>query len=97
MDVRALSLGACSFVDVGEPERAIEWAERVLQLFPEDMSALANSACVYARLGHTTKALDLLEKMFAKGWGKRDWVEHDPDYDILRDDPRFQKLLAKLK
>jgi len=24
-------------------------------------------------------------------------VEHDPDYDVLRDDPRFKKLLPKLK
>jgi hypothetical protein len=22
---------------------------------------------------------------------------HDPDYDTLRDDPRFKKLLARLK
>ena len=29
--------------------------------------------------------------------GKRDWVEHDPDYDALRDDPRFIQLLARLK
>jgi adenylate cyclase len=39
----------------------------------------------------------LLERVFARGWGKRDWVDHDPDYDILRDDPRFQKLVARLK
>jgi hypothetical protein len=25
------------------------------------------------------------------------WVEHDPDYDILRDAPRFKKLLARIK
>jgi hypothetical protein len=31
------------------------------------------------------------------GWGKRDWVEQDPDYDSLRDDLRFQQLLARLK
>ena len=43
------------------------------------------------------EALELLERVFARGWGKRDWVEHDPDYDILRDDPRFKRLLAKLK
>jgi hypothetical protein len=27
----------------------------------------------------------------------RDWVDHDPDYDILRDDARFQALVAHLK
>jgi hypothetical protein len=43
------------------------------------------------------EALELLERVFTRGWGKRDWVEHDPDYDILRDDPRFKKLLARLK
>ena len=26
-----------------------------------------------------------------------DWIEHDPDYDILRDDRRFKNLLARLK
>ena len=47
--------------------------------------------------GPQGRGLDLLERVFAKGWGKRDWVEHDPDYDLLRDEPRFKKLLANLK
>lgn len=33
----------------------------------------------------------------ARGWGKLDWIEHDPDYETLRGDPRFQALLAKLR
>jgi hypothetical protein len=61
------------------------------------MSTLINGACLHANSGKKEKALDLLERVFARGWGKRDWVEHDPDYESLRDDPRFQSLLEKLK
>ena len=56
-------------------------------------SSGADVQAVGRQLGVAT----LLERVFSKGWGKRDWVEHDPDYDILRDDPRFKKLLARLK
>ena len=43
------------------------------------------------------EALDLLERVFARGWGKCDWVARDPDYDSLRDEPRFQRLIVGLK
>jgi adenylate cyclase len=56
-----------------------------------------NAACLHLKLKHKEEALLLLERVFARGWGKRDWIENDPDYDILRDDPRFQELLEKLK
>ena len=51
------------------------------------MGALLNAACLRARLGQKGEALALLERVFAKGWGKRDWIEHDPDYEILRGEP----------
>jgi hypothetical protein len=41
-------------------------------------------------------AMDLLEKNIARGFGNRDWIEHDSDLDSLRDDPRFVTLLARL-
>jgi tetratricopeptide (TPR) repeat protein len=97
VDGRALSLGALHLLEDGEPARAIEWLQRALELYPDDMSTLVNGACLRARLGQKEAALDLLERVFARGWGKRDWVEHDPDYDVLRDDPRFRKLFARLK
>jgi len=43
------------------------------------------------------EAPNFLERVFAKGWGKLDSIKHDPDYDTLRDDPRFKKRLANLK
>jgi TolB-like protein/tetratricopeptide (TPR) repeat protein len=96
-EIRALSLGANALALDGQAERALRWSERALELSPGDQSGLVNGACLRARLGRKEEALDLLERCFAHGRGKRDWIEHDPDYDSLRDDPRFQTLLARLR
>ncbi|MBV8805129.1 MAG: hypothetical protein JO042_08780 [Sinobacteraceae bacterium] len=58
---------------------------------------LVNAVCLCARTSHKEEALQILERVFGSGRGKRDWVEHDPDYDCLRDDPRFQRLMTILK
>jgi adenylate cyclase len=96
-DGRALSLGSGALFEDGQIERALEWSQRSLELYPEDMGSLINAACLRAKLRQKQEALQLLERVFARGWGKRDWIEHDPDYDILRGDGRFRNLLAKLK
>jgi adenylate cyclase len=96
-DARALSLGSGALFHDGQIARATAWSARSIELYPDDLSALVNGACLHAKLGQKEDALALLERVFARGWGKRDWIEHDPDYDILRDDPRFQALLAKLR
>jgi adenylate cyclase len=96
-DARALSLGSGCLYDHGDKARAIEWSQRSLELFPDDLGTLVNAACLHAKARRKEEALDFLERVFAKGWGKRDWIEQDPDYDSLRDDPRFKKLLDNLK
>ena len=97
LDARALSLGSGALFHDGQRARAFEWSERSLELYPDDMGALIQAACLHLKARQKDEALALLERVFGRGWGKRDWVEHDPDYDILRDDPRFKKLFAKLK
>jgi DNA-binding SARP family transcriptional activator/Flp pilus assembly protein TadD len=96
LDGRALSLGAGALSEDGQTERALKWAQRTLQLYPDDTSALVNVACVYAGSNQVSDALDLLERVFAQGCGKRDWIEHDPDYRVLHPEPRFHRLLSKL-
>ena len=96
VDGRALSLGSGALQADGQTTRAIEWSQRALDLYPDDMSTLINAACLMTKLGRKEDALAYLERAFGRGWGKRDWIEHDSDYDLLRDDPRFQALLAKL-
>jgi adenylate cyclase len=95
-NTRALSLGACALAEGGDAERAIAWCERAVVVASDDLAMNYNAACVYARLGRRDEALERLERNFARGIGKRDWVEHDTDWDPYRDDPRFQALLAKL-
>ena len=96
-DGRALSLGAGALVDDGQTERALEWSRKALELYPDDTSALVNIACVHSRLEQRGEALDLLERVFARGCGKRDWVENDPDYCNLRGEPRFHRMLSGLR
>lgn len=96
-DGRALSLGAGALIDDGQIERGLAWSARALELYPDDTSALVNCACVHARLDQRNAALDLLERAFARGCGKRDWVQNDPDYANLRGEPRFNRLLGGLR
>jgi tetratricopeptide repeat protein len=77
--------------------RGLAWARKAIELHPGDTSALVNIACVYARLDQKDEALDTLERAFARGCGKRDWVENDPDYLHLRGVPRFHRLLSGLR
>ena len=96
-DRRALSLTPGSMIEIGEKEKAFQWINKALDLYPEDVGVLVNAACLFAKNGDKDKALDLLEKVFGKGFGKKDWIQNDPDYDSLRNEPRFQALLARLR
>ncbi len=94
-DPRALSVGAPELFFDGQRERAIEWAGRAAAAAPDDPAVWYNVACAYAGMGEVEEALRWLEKLFGRGMGGREWALLDPDFDLLRDDPRFRALVAK--
>ena len=96
-DRRALSLGAASLFDDGEREEALKWINNALKLYPKDPGVLLNGVCLFAKDGNKVKALSLLEIFIEKGSGNKEWIENDPDYDSLRNEPRFKALIEKLK
>jgi tetratricopeptide (TPR) repeat protein len=51
LDGRALSLGSGALFEDGQTERAIEWAQRALELYPDYMGTLVNAACLRSKLG----------------------------------------------
>ncbi len=91
---RAYFLGAWPLYESGEKAKAYEWAERALAIDPEDGSTLYNLACFYASTGEHDKALDCLER---GGIHSLEWVAVDPDLDPIREDPRFKKVIGRLK
>ena len=69
--------------------------ERAIELKPDMKSAYYCLGCFYALENKKTKAIEYLEKAFVKGFNDKAWIEADRDFDNLRGDPRFGKLLAK--
>jgi len=51
--------------------------------------------CLYAKAGYTDKGLSTLERAFSMGYGNKAWIEMDPDYDSIRNEPRFKALLER--
>ena len=58
--------------------------------------ALFNLACEYALTGERDKAIDAAEKAVAAGYRVKFFYQNDDDLTSIRDDARFQALLAKL-
>src|SRR5687767_7394693 len=90
-DARAANLGAAMYAQF-DSTRSLELAERSLAIDPEDPMLLYNIACTYAVLGKHDDAMVCLERAVDKGFGHREWIDHDPDLKSLRDNPRFQSI-----
>jgi serine/threonine protein kinase/Flp pilus assembly protein TadD len=91
-DPRACILGAVAHAVVHNNARAEEFAARAMAVDPDDPMLLYNVACTYARLEKTDHALEALERAVEKGWGDKEWLEHDSDMDPLREIPRFKAI-----
>src|SRR5437868_1407354 len=95
-DARAWYFSAGALMRLGQREEATERARRASTIDPEDSGVLYNVGCIHALAGSTDEALDHLDKAIQNGFGQREWVENDSDWDAVRNEPRFQALLRKL-
>ena len=82
--------------ELGQRERARQWAARALRIDPNDPAVLYNVGCTYAQLGDSDDAIDCLEKSVGAGWGQKDWIRNDPDLNSLREIVRLKELLERL-
>jgi adenylate cyclase len=95
----ALGIGAGGLAALGQEERAREWIERALLIDPDNLNMRYNFACILnMQLKDPEAALDLLEGNFERASPMIvKLAEADPDFDTIRDHPRFKKLLTDAK
>jgi hypothetical protein len=48
-------------------------------------------------MGDNDRALELLNQAVNLGRGNLGWIEHDPDFDTLRGDPRFETIVNRVR
>ena len=96
-DVPVLLDGASALAALGERQRSLEWASRVLDKAGDDALVLYNLACLYSLADEVTSALDALEKSYAAGLADSEWMRQDSDLDNIRNHPRYKELVKRME
>lgn len=92
----ALGFGVTALIRLGKGARALEWAEKALQLSPDNRNLQYNMACAMVQLGKFDRSVELLEPV-AEFAGRQgiEWLKVDTDLDPIRKGPRFRAMLEK--
>ncbi|HUO11300.1 MAG TPA: TIR domain-containing protein [Caulobacteraceae bacterium] len=92
----AMAKGAAALAALGESDRARDWMRRALLIDPDNLQMRYNFACSLASLlGDPEAALDMLGPVLERdAGGLVRQAPTDPDLAGLRDDPRFQAMIA---
>jgi adenylate cyclase len=82
-------------LELGEAERAKEWAKRAVLIDPDNWIMRYNLACdMVTAVQDLDTAIAFLEPVLANtGREHVAWMKSDPDLDAIRNDPRFQALM----
>jgi tetratricopeptide (TPR) repeat protein len=101
-DPRLRSSLGIVYAALGRKEDAIREGIRATELLPRSMDGfyylpyVVDLAHIYTILGENEAALDQIEYLLSNpSWISAPFLEMDPRWDPLRDDPRFQTLLEK--
>jgi tetratricopeptide (TPR) repeat protein len=83
------SFAAAPLLDQGHYDEALALFAEGLREHPGNPSLLYNLACAEARAGRKDDAITHLREAIAGGKRFAERARSDPDFDAIRDDPRF--------
>ena len=85
------------YTKAGRISEGLKMDRKLVRLEPKNATAHYNLACSLALCKKRPDALRSLRKAVSLGYDDLDWMEQDPDLEILKNDPEFRKLLGQLK
>lgn len=80
----------------GDPERARELVATMERAAPPTPVAASVMTDAWLRVGDKARALDWLERAVDQRMLRSLHLAVDPDYEVVRSDPRFRSLLARM-
>jgi adenylate cyclase len=91
-------MGVAMLATLGEKERAKEWATRARLVDPENVNLHYNLACAMSSLSEIDLTLETLAGIAPRlSPGMMSWMEADPDFDSIREEPRFKAMMQTVK
>jgi tetratricopeptide (TPR) repeat protein len=88
------SARALGYWGTGEFDKAVAELSAVAEKHPDDAGVLYNLACAESMLGRTDDAVAHLERSTAGQDRFRELAKTDTDFDPIREDARFKKLVG---
>lgn len=85
------------YTKVGRIADGLKMDRKLVRLEPDNATAHYNLACSLALCKKRPDALRSLRKAVSLGYDDGDWMQQDPDLEILKKDPEFRELLGQLK
>jgi adenylate cyclase len=83
-----------AYAVIGDKAKAITLLEETMKNYP-NLSHYRNSQ-VYVALGNFDEAMNQLELVYANHDVHMFWIKVDPEFDPIRNEPRFKDLLKKM-
>ena len=86
----------CLYTEMGRYQDGLRADREMVRMEPHSPTAWYNLACSLALTEQADGAFAALEKAIALGYDDVEWMQEDEDFEPIRKDPRFTRLLAQL-
>lgn len=80
----------------GKDKEAAEYYEKALAISPSGID-FYNLACAYAKINNADKAMKALSASLEHGYGSKQQIETDPDFNLIRSNESYKAFIKRLE